>query len=571
MQLSRLKKVFLILSCTLIFGFTWIVNEANRVKMKSWAMETDGPFVTPVSKVAMIRSDKLKARDIKYDEILDMVTRAVDAAGGLETIITDGDSVILKPNLVSEAGAVPEVNGITTDYRVVRAVSELVRRLNPSGWIGVLEGSAPSGQYTKDMFKLYSYTKSNLPAVDAIIALEDVCGNDKEYNSPELVSVSLPDSVSLYPDNMKPNHSRPIYLAKLFYNADVVISIPTLKNHESAALTAGVKNTSIGMTPPSIYRNPLYDIPNLRFEIDHSYPNMHKWIHDFFMCRPTNFVIVDGLQGMQNGPGGGSSPPANAMNMRLIMASRDIISLDAIAALTIGLDPAKVDYLVYLHNDGLGCADPKLIRVEGNVRVSDVKKKFAHSDARTIAAMYSDFTPPKMSITFADIAGDSLMLQLDAAKETAMVEIEVDGLRLDKAVVSGFGNIRTQLAGIGSGDHVIKAIAYDKYLNASEAESIVTAVPEDRPVLASSYGLLQSYPNPFNAVTTIEFRITQPGHVSLTVFNQRGEQVCVLVDGVLPAGIHHSTFSGESYPSGVYYYTLKTGRDTVTKRMVLLK
>jgi hypothetical protein len=79
------------------------------------------------------------------------------------------------------------------------------------------------------MYDLYAYNRSNLPEVDDIIALEDVCGEEKDYDSPELVSVSLPDSVSLYPDSEKPNKSRAIYLAKIYRDADVVIPLPIVK------------------------------------------------------------------------------------------------------------------------------------------------------------------------------------------------------------------------------------------------------------------------------------------------------------------------------------------------------
>jgi uncharacterized protein (DUF362 family) len=564
-----------------IFGFTWLQNAVHPLKMKSRIAETDGQFVAPVSKVATIRSDRARAKDISYDEILDMVTRAIEAAGGLESVVSDGDSVILKVNLVSAAGAaVPEGNGVTTDVRVVKAVSEQVRRLNPSGWIGVMEGSAPSEQVTQDMYDLYHYTKSNLPAVDSIICLEDVCGDVKEYDSNELVSVSLPDSISLYPDDKKPNRSRPIYLAKIHYRADAVISIPTLKNHESAALTCGIKNTSIGLTPTSIYAKPMWDIPNLRWEIDHEFPNMHKWIHDFYTCRPSDFVVVDGLQGMQHGPGGGSNPPGNAQNLRLIMAGRDLVAVDAIAALTIGLDPEKVNYLVYLHNDGTGCADPRLIRVEGNVLVSDVKKKFAHSDSRTIAAMYSDFTPPEVSIRSAETIGDSLKISLDAAGETAMVEITIDGRRLDQAVLGRFDDIRVDMTPFGAGNHEIRVTAYDRYLNASAAVSTVTGVEESRPELAGSFQLSPNFPNPFNPETTIPYRLSRQARVTFVIFDLHGRTARTLNEGWKNAGDHAvrwdgTGMNGEAAASGTYFYRMEAwtsdGRHIRVGKMLLIR
>jgi uncharacterized protein (DUF362 family) len=580
MKLSVFKKAFLLLSSALIFGFTWMQNAFDPVDMKSWPAETNGRFVTPVSKVAVIRSDRARAEDITYDDILDMVTRAVEAAGGLESVVSDGDSVLLKPNLVGSGGARPEVNGVTTDVRVVRAVSELVRRLNPTGWIGVMEGSAPAGQYTEDMYALYDYSKESLAAVDTIICLEDACGGMKDYDSPELVAVSLPDERSLYPDAKKPNRSRPIYLTRLHFRADAVISIPTLKNHESAALTCGIKNTSIGWTPISIYSKELWGIPNLRWEIDHEYPNMHKWLHDFYSCRPSDFVVVDGLQGLQEGPGGGSNPAVNRQNMRLVMAGRDLVSVDAIAALTIGLDPAKVDYLTYLHNDKVGCADPTLIRVEGNVLVSDVKKKFAHSDPRTKAAMYSDFSPPAASIHSVEWIADSLKIDLDVSAETVMAELEIDGHRLDQAILNGFDNIRLDMTAFDTADHEIRVTAFDRYLNASTVVSSLAGIEESGLKLASPFRLSPNYPNPFNPQTTLPYRLSRQSQVTITILDVRGRMVKRIDEGMKQAGEYSvlwdgTGMNGEVLPSGSYFYRIEAatidGRQVGVGKMLLVR
>lgn len=563
MVLSRKKQVFLLFVCILLAGSAWVKNSIETEKLETWSEKGDGQFVTPVSTVALFQSNESNARSIDYEQIKNLVSQAIDAAGGLESVVSDGDSVILKPNLVGAGGGRPHVNGVTTDNRVVRAVSEIVRSLNPNGWIGVLEGSAPGGgQFTKDMFELYEYNKSNLPDVDDIIALEDVDGKDKDYDSPYLVSKSLPDSLSLYPDSEKPNSARKIYMAKLYYNADAVISLPVLKNHESAALTVGIKNTSIGMTPPSIYRKNLYNIPNLRFEIDHSYPNMHKWIHDFFLCRPTDFVVVDALQGLQYGPGGGGAAPSNRMNMRLILAGKDLIAADAMAAHLVGLDPKKINYLTYLHNHRAGCADHTLIRVKGNVRVSDVKKKFKHNDARTIAVMISDFNPPDLSIASLNVEEEVLRISLDTSKETELVEIAVDGERIDQAVVSDFSDIHVPWADLAHADHEIEIVAYDAYRNSTAVSATVTAVQKIASQLSNSFELLQNRPNPFNPATEIRYRLPKTAEVLLDVYSLRGERIRRLESGLKDAGEHRVLWDGvdsfgQNVASGLYIYRLQ--------------
>ncbi|MBN1996610.1 DUF362 domain-containing protein [candidate division KSB1 bacterium] len=579
MKLFKKKHLFLLLTCMLIFDFGMAWIDFSPPDMEPWSADLDGQFVTPVSTVALYRSDKSRAEDIEYDEIKTLVNQAIQAAGGLESIVSDGDSVILKPNLVGAGGKRPEVNGVTTDNRVVRAVSEIVRELNPSGWIGVLEGSAPgNNQHTSDMYKLYAYTKSNLPLVDDIICLEDVCGETKDYDSDQLVATKLPAGKALYPNSKKPNNSDEIYFAKLFYNADVIISIPVLKNHESAALTCAIKNTSIGMTPISIYSKSQYNIPNLRYEIEHAYPYMHFWLHDFFMARPTDFVLVDGLQGLQNGPG--SSNSNDRMNMRLIMAGKDLVSVDALAAYIIGMDAEIIDYLVYLHNDKVGCADQRLVRLLGNASISDVKKKFKHNDQRTIDRMVSDIKPPMVSINSAFVNGNTLNLSLDVSDDTRLVEIIANGKKLDQNVISNFESIQITGENIAGAGQDIEVIAYDQYRNSASALSTVTGVPESMLQAAKNYELLPNFPNPFNPETDISYRLPETAQVAVTVYSLRGERVKVLESATKNAGQHHvrwdgTDLQGQPAASGIYLYHMVavsgTERFVASEKMTLVR
>ncbi|HDK36395.1 MAG TPA: T9SS type A sorting domain-containing protein, partial [Bacteroidetes bacterium] len=48
-----------------------------------------------------------------------------------------------------------------------------------------------------------------------------------------------------------------------------------------------------------------------------------------------------------------------------------------------------------------------------------------------------------------------------------------------------------------------------------------------------------NYPNPFNAFTTIQYRLPESGRVNLSIFNLEGKKKATLVNGKLPAGFHH--------------------------------
>ena len=96
---------------------------------------------------------------------------------------------------------------------------------------------------------------------------------------------------------------------------------------------------------------------------------------------------------------------------------------------------------------------------------------------------------------------------------------------------------------------------------------------EDDPTaeVPARYLLQQNYPNPFNPVTTIAFALPEAAPVRLTVYNALGQEVAVLVDGVVTAGQKTVTFDAGTLPSGVYLYRLETPTHVEARRMVLLK
>ncbi len=96
------------------------------------------------------------------------------------------------------------------------------------------------------------------------------------------------------------------------------------------------------------------------------------------------------------------------------------------------------------------------------------------------------------------------------------------------------------------------------------------------PELPASFSLMQNYPNPFNPTTVIEFTVPQRCKVELVIYNLLGEKVTTLVSQDMPTGKYRVSWdgkneSGKEVASGVYFYKLKAGDFTATKKMVLLK
>ncbi len=83
--------------------------------------------------------------------------------------------------------------------------------------------------------------------------------------------------------------------------------------------------------------------------------------------------------------------------------------------------------------------------------------------------------------------------------------------------------------------------------------------------------LQQNYPNPLNATTQITYSIPKNDHVSLRLYNVRGEEVAKLFDGFQMAGRYKIIFDASFLANGIYVYQLRTNHGLASRRLVLLK
>jgi photosystem II stability/assembly factor-like uncharacterized protein len=91
-----------------------------------------------------------------------------------------------------------------------------------------------------------------------------------------------------------------------------------------------------------------------------------------------------------------------------------------------------------------------------------------------------------------------------------------------------------------------------------------TNVPE-------KFVLEQNYPNPFNPVSKIKYQIAKNSLVKLKVFDITGKEINTLVNEEQTIGIYEATFDGSSLSSGVYFYQLRAGEYSETKKMIIIK
>jgi len=106
--------------------------------------------------------------------------------------------------------------------------------------------------------------------------------------------------------------------------------------------------------------------------------------------------------------------------------------------------------------------------------------------------------------------------------------------------------------------------------NLVKIKNVNSLVPE-------RFYLYQNYPNPFNPVTKVKFAVplNKGGErglsVRLVIYDVLGREVATLVNQQLKPGTYEVEWDAGNYPSGVYFYKLKAGDFTDTRKMILIK
>lgn len=94
-------------------------------------------------------------------------------------------------------------------------------------------------------------------------------------------------------------------------------------------------------------------------------------------------------------------------------------------------------------------------------------------------------------------------------------------------------------------------------------ENLPSTVPE-------KCELLQNQPNPFNPVTSIQFKVKEAGRVSLIIYNLLGKEITILVDNHYQPGQYQVSFDASGMASGIYMYRISMKNFSTVKKMVVL-
>ena len=255
--------------------------------------------VPPRSAVAL-----LPAADYAVD-FADLISRGLDLFDLGSQIA--GRSVLLKPNMVEYEQA----SVINTNPLVVAGAAVALRR---HGAREVVVGEGPG--HRRDIE--YLLTETGLYE-----HLQELRVRFVDLNHDEVHTVALGSDFAGFGE---------LALPRAVLDADLVVSMPKLKTHHWAGLTAGMKNL-FGVVPGSVYgwpKNPLH------------IKGLTASILDLTATVRPGLTIMDGVVGMEgDGPIMGQ-PRATGF----IAMGTDVVALDATCARVMGIDPEKVPYLL---------------------------------------------------------------------------------------------------------------------------------------------------------------------------------------------------------------------------------
>ncbi|MEA3339692.1 MAG: DUF362 domain-containing protein, partial [Chloroflexota bacterium] len=440
------------------------------------ALQRRAAYSSPSGAPAEVAIARAATWPVSDAEVESLVRQAVALAGGLDTIIETGATVVIKPNLAVDANT---ERGITTDPRVTRVVVRLAQEAG-AGQVIIAEGSASCA----------GGCETQRPTVECF----HDCGYDADRNMVDDVThvplVDLNDAGGF--DQRNPNLVREVHLhsgliwsnywlPNLILDSDVLIGVPVLKNHTYTGVTLALKN-QFGVAPLDIYHSPGSHC--WKGALSHDPANLGRHIVDFNLARPLDFVVLDGLRGVIDGQFGWTitDPP-----MRLILAGADPVAVDTVGALVMGYDPATIPHLSWAEGAGLGVADVSLITVRG-LRVSQARQDFP-APYGDIQAQRADAIAPSVAIESpgtGSVVANETAVWASASDDDAISKVEFyAGDELQAVVAAPPYRATLDLSAHRGQSVALRAVAYDLALNDAEDSRAVEVIQAPAPGTAS--------------------------------------------------------------------------------------
>lgn len=278
------------------------------------------------AKVSIIRCS-----NYSDESVLMAVKKAIELLGGMEAFVKRGDSVLLKPNLLSAKG--PD-KAVTTHPSIVKAVIQLVRDVGGVPMVG------------------------DSPGLGSLLKVASKAGIYDVVREMKCRLVDFDDAVEV--KGVHQGIFTRLEVPRVVVDSDHLINLPKLKTHGMTTMTLSVKNV-FGCIPGTKKIQ-----WHLRAGVDRHY-FAHMLVDLYGIIRP-GLNVVDAVVGMEgDGPGGGEP-----RKIGLIFAGSDGIAVDSAICKVIGLAPQDLLTSRIGSELGLGVSELEDIEIVGE-RVDQVK------------------------------------------------------------------------------------------------------------------------------------------------------------------------------------------------------
>ncbi|MGA9141833.1 MAG: DUF362 domain-containing protein [Methanocella sp.] len=282
-------------------GCTGTQGAANPT-LAPTAAATKDPSVLSEKLVVATDADPAKLAD-----------KAIDAYGGLESIVRSGDNVIVKANF--SWACRPEQGGCNNPGVLAR----IMQRCKEAG-----AGSVTAVDYTIDN------AQECLRVSGIRKSVEDAGLKVQAFKRDEFEDRSV-DGVSL----------KSTQVPKILKDCDVLISAPAIKSHGNTLMTGGMKN--------------LMGLIQDRGDLHNG--NLDQKIADLAGLFRPDLTIADAYLVVKNGGPRGSDDPSDLLSPHQVVMGNDIVAVDAYCASYLGLGPEDVAHVKLAARDGLGQID----------------------------------------------------------------------------------------------------------------------------------------------------------------------------------------------------------------------
>jgi uncharacterized protein (DUF362 family)/NAD-dependent dihydropyrimidine dehydrogenase PreA subunit len=300
------------------------------VKASSLLLESPKDSPNPELGGTSVKSEVavLKCPDYDYEKVRETVYSSINMVGGAKSLhISSGDKVLLKVNLL---GARKPEDAATTHPTVARALTEYFQDAGAEVVLG--DSSAAGPIETRKALK--------------VAGIEQVAKETKSkavnFEAEGFTKIPAPKgSIQL----------NEIYVANPVLDAQIVVTVPKLKNHNMTRFTGALKN--LFGTVPTATRMNLHALGKIGL--------FSQGIADIYSAIKPRLAVMDGIVGMDgNGPSYGTIKSTG-----IIAASRDGVALDAVCSSLVGYKENDILTTVEASNRGLGNGRLKDIQLKG--------------------------------------------------------------------------------------------------------------------------------------------------------------------------------------------------------------